>query len=73
MKSKSGRVFGGFAEQSWDSDTEDFKADENAFIFSIDRQQIYRAINSQNALYCKANWGPCFGSDSLGLVGDQLN
>ena len=42
MKSKAGRVFGGFAMQSWDSrnnddDDANFKADEKAFIYSIDR------------------------------------
>ena len=37
MKSKAGRVFGGFAMQSWDSKTQGWKADEKAFIYSIDR------------------------------------
>ena len=47
MKSKAARVFGGFTMQSWDSETVDFKADEKAFIYSIDRQQIYRPIDTQ--------------------------
>jgi hypothetical protein len=46
MKSKAGKVFGGFAMQSWDSKTGDYKADEKAFIYSIDRQQIYRVIHA---------------------------
>jgi hypothetical protein len=66
MKSKAGKVFGGLAMQSWDSETEDFKADEKAFIYSIDRQQIYRVIDTQKALYCRSNWGPCFGWCALG-------
>jgi hypothetical protein len=73
MRSKAGRVFGGFADQSWDSDSDDYKADENAFIFSIDRQQIYRPVASQKAIYSKSTWGPSFGCDALGLVGDELN
>jgi hypothetical protein len=73
MKSKAGRVFGGFAMQSWDSETGDFKADEKAFIYSIDRKQIYRVIDAQKALYCSSGWGPCFGWCALGLGGDPLN
>ena len=47
MKSKAARVFGGFTMQNWDSETCDYKADEKAFIYSIDRQQIYRVIDTQ--------------------------
>jgi hypothetical protein len=72
MKSKAGKVFGGFAMQSWDSET-GYKADEMAFIYSIDRQQIYRATDAQKALYCYSSWGPSFGACALGLYGDPLN
>jgi hypothetical protein len=72
MKSKAGRVFGGFAMQSWDSKT-GRKADEKAFIYSIDRQQIYRVIHAQYALYCRSGYGPCFGWGALGLAADPLN
>ena len=72
MKSKAGRVFGGFSMQSWHSDSR-FKADERAFIYSIDRQQIYRVIHAKNALCCTSNWGPCFGFGALGLAGDPIN
>ncbi len=73
MKSKAGRVFGGFTMQSWDSETDDFKADEKAFIYSIDRQQIYRPIDTQRAIYCESYCGPCFGGGALGLGRDLLN
>jgi hypothetical protein len=73
MKSKAGRVFGGFAMQSWDSKTQGWKADEKAFIYSIDRQQIYRVIDAQKALFCHSNLGPCFGYYALGLLEDPLN
>jgi hypothetical protein len=72
MKSKAGRVFGGFAMQSWDSKT-GWKADKKAFIYSIDRQQIYRVIHAQKALYCRSDLGPSFGWCALGLGGDPLN
>jgi hypothetical protein len=82
MKSKASRVFGGFTMQSWESLSNDdfddenlkaFKADDKAFIYSIDRQQIYRVIDAQKALYCDSNWGPSFGCAALGLLGNQLN
>ena len=73
MKSKAARVFGGFAMQSWDSESGDYKADEKAFIYSIDRQQIYRVIDTQQAIYCYSSYGPMFGGWALGLVGDPLN
>jgi hypothetical protein len=73
MKSKAGRVFGGFAMQSWDSKTGGFKADEKAFIYSIDRQQIYRVIDALKALYCHSYCGPMFGGWALGLAEDPLN
>jgi hypothetical protein len=52
---------------------ENFKADKKAFIYSIDRQQIYRVIDSQKALYCHSGYGPCFGFAALGLLGNPLN
>jgi hypothetical protein len=84
MKSRASRVFGGFAMQSWESlkndDFDDeiqnpkaFKADDEAFIYSIDRQQIYRVIDAQKALYCDSDWGPSFGGYALGLLGNKLN
>jgi len=72
MKSKAGRVFGGFAMQCWDSDKL-HKTDEMAFIYSIDRQQIYRVIDTKRAILCSEYWGPSFGSYSLGLEADLLN
>jgi hypothetical protein len=73
MKSKAARVFGGFTMQSWVSVGGDFKEDEKAFIYSIDRQQIYRVIHTQKAIYCSSGWGPMFGGCALGLGGDPLN
>jgi len=71
MKSKTGRVFGGFTMQSWDSET-GWKADDKAFIFSIESQKIYRPIDTQKAIFCRG-WGPNFGCGALGLAGDPLN
>jgi hypothetical protein len=72
FKSKPGRVFGGFTQQSWD-DKSKYKKDEKAFIFSMDRKQIYRVVQGQNAIYCGSDCGPCFGGNALSVDGDPLN
>jgi hypothetical protein len=45
FKSKPGRVFGGFTQETWDIKSYS-KNDEKAFIYSIDRKQIYRVVNA---------------------------
>jgi hypothetical protein len=39
----------------------------------MDRKQIYRVKDAQNAIYCYSGNGPCFGGNALGLLGDPLN
>ena len=65
-------MFGGFTQQSWDGKT-GWKKDEKAFIYSIDRKQIYRVVNAEKAIFCHSPCGPCFGWEALGLGGDALN
>jgi hypothetical protein len=72
FKSKAARVFGGFTQQSWDRSGQ-WKKDEKAFIFSIDRKQIYRVKDAQSAIYCNSSWGPSFGGNALAVRGDPLN
>ena len=73
MKSKAARVFGGFTQESWNKSGGVFKKDETAFIFSMDRQQIYRPQDTQKAIFCYSSWGPSFGGSALALKGDLLN
>ena len=72
-KSKAQRVFGGFTQEGWESGSGKWKKDEKAFIFSMDRKQIYRVVNAQNAIYCDSSYGPTFGGHALGLSGDPIN
>ena len=69
--SKVGKVFGGYTLASWSGSY--LKKDDTALIFSLDKRQIYRPLNSQKAIYCASNWGPCFGGYALGLQGNLLN
>jgi hypothetical protein len=50
-----------------------YKADKEAFIFSINYGQIYRVIDDQKAIYCCSDVGPSFGGNTLGLYGNPLN
>jgi hypothetical protein len=50
-----------------------WKKDEKAFIFSMDRKQIYRVVKAQLAIFCRSDTGPSFGGEALEVAGDPLN
>ena len=51
--------FGGYTTQSWEGDGID-KKDDNAFVFSLDKLQIYNIISGQPAIGCYPKYGPVF-------------
>lgn len=53
------RRFGGYTTQSWAGDGID-KDDEEAFVFSLDKLQIYNIISGQPAIGCYPKYGPVF-------------
>jgi hypothetical protein len=55
----NGNRFGGYTTQSWEGDGID-KKDENAFVFSLDKLQIYNIISQQPAIGCYPRYGPVF-------------
>lgn len=65
IKSKSGYIFGGFTSVPWDK-SNTYKADPNAFIFSMvnpQNQPVKLNIKiSSNAIYCGEYFGPTFGT-----------
>ena len=73
MRSGAGRVFGGFTKEAWQSENGLYVEDEKAFIFSLDRQQIYRVQKPSGAIYCHTSWGPSFGGNALGVRSDPMN
>jgi len=54
-----GNRFGGFTTQDWGGEYMQ-KKDDDAFIFSIDKNKIYEVIPEQNAIGCYPNFGPVF-------------
>ena len=61
------RRFGGFTSILWNSmnnSTGSYKADPQAFIFSLDNHEICYPKNKKNgnSIYCHSNYGPTFGN-----------
>ena len=61
IETKKGYKFGGFTSIGFDSSGYELR-DNNAFLFSIDKQKIYDIIQGNNAIYCNRRFGPIFCS-----------
>jgi hypothetical protein len=59
IKSKNGKRFGGFTSCSWKGNYIN-KKDEKAFVFSLDKMEIYDIISGKDAIGCYPNNGPVF-------------
>ena len=55
----NGKRFGGFTTESWEGDGID-KVDNEAFVFSLDKMQVYNIISGQPAIGCYPKYGPVF-------------
>ena len=55
----NGRRFGGYTTKSWEGDGIN-KKDEEAFVFSLDKLQIYNIIYGKPAIGCYPRYGPVF-------------
>ena len=59
IKSTNGKRFGGYTSCDWKGNSID-KKDDNAFIFSLDKMEIYDIIPGEDAIGCYPNYGPVF-------------
>ena len=59
IKSGNGRRFGGYTTCNWKGNSID-KKDDNAFVFSLDKMQIYDIIPGELAIGCYPKYGPVF-------------
>ena len=59
IETDKGKRFGGFTTCSWAGDCQE-KKDEDAFVFSLDKMQVYENIPSELAIGCYPNFGPIF-------------
>ena len=61
IETTKGLKFGGFTSIGFDNTGYELR-DDNAFLFSIDRQKVYDIIPGNNAIYCNRKFGPIFCS-----------
>ena len=59
IQSGNGKRFGGYTSCSWEGNSID-KQDENAFVFSLDKMEIYDIIPGEDAIGCYPKYGPVF-------------
>ena len=69
VKSGKGKRFGGYTTCSWKGDGID-KKDENAFIFSLDKMQIYDILPGEDAIGCYPGFGPVFSGCQIRIFDD---
>jgi hypothetical protein len=62
IKTRKGKIFGGFASVSWDK-SNTAKADNNAFLFSVDlaMKNPVNLSSKNKPIYCNSGSGPDFG------------
>ena len=61
IETTKGLKFGGFTSVGFDNTGYELR-DDNAFLFSVDRQKVYDIIPGNNAIYCNRKFGPIFCS-----------
>ena len=62
IKSVGNRRFGGFTSVQWSSPSSaEWKDDQNAFLFSLDKKKIYPYKKNGKAIYNYKDYGPYFG------------
>ena len=59
VETDKGKRFGGYTTCSWSGDCID-KKDEDAFVFSLDKMEIYENIPGEDAIGCYPKFGPIF-------------
>ena len=59
IQSGNGKRFGGYTSCSWEGNSIE-KQDENAFVFSLDKMEIYDIIPGEDAIGCYPKYGPVF-------------
>ena len=67
VKTKKGRLFGGFTTQNWKENTKEddkHKYDANSFVFSINNKKIYNISDKKRAIYCRNDLALFFSGTS---------
>lgn len=74
IKSNENKRFGGFTSVTWESSSEIiYKDDINAFLFSLDKLNIYPNKGLNCAICCVDSFGPIFGCfPSISITGNPM-
>ena len=59
IKTKDKKIFGGFTSKGFNKNNINI-IDNSAFVFSLDKKQIFHVKKDKNAISCFENCGPCF-------------
>ena len=69
---ETGRVCGGYTSVSWSSPSNEYKPDNDAYVFSVDTQTVYHTHKPSEAVYHYSYKGPWF-TGTLGIHGDIMS
>ena len=73
FKSQNNKKFGGYLSKSWES-AGNWKKDNNAFLFSIDLEKIYKLKSKElESYFCYNQLGPCFKKLGFQNFGNLLH
>jgi len=74
VQTTTGQIFGGFTRQNWQStDNLLYLADEEAFLFSVDKQQKFSVVKKEKAILNHRKYGPMFGEGTDFSIYDNSN
>ena len=59
IRTKEKKKFGGFSSKGFNSNNRSI-IDNSAFIFTLDKKQIYRVKENNDSIFCYENYGPSF-------------
>ena len=71
IKTTDGKKIGGYTSIGFNSFNRSYH-DDTAFIFSIDKREIYPNIKGKTAVDSFYNLGPCFSGDSIKIFDNFL-
>ena len=72
IQSGNGKRFGGFTTCDWEGNELD-KKDDNAFVFSLDKMEIYDIIPDQDAIGCYPTFGPVFSGCQIRIYDNAFS
>ena len=72
IETVKGIRFGGFTTKTWKGNCEQ-KVDNDAFVFSVDKNKIYEVIKNEQAIGCYPKFGPVFFGCQIRIYDNFFN